>query len=140
LSGQTEYLHLKPGAALPAILVGAPFRTVVIAEVGVPPEWQGEVSSWLLRAGCLYVMAWGEDCSTWDEAVDTANFELYEFGDIPAGQDAMTTWHNDETLEEVMWFAKNSARHPDVAIENTLLLHISPEGRKQELLQAYTNA
>src|SRR5512147_1894142 len=67
MNENAEYLHLKPGAALPALWVPTPFRAVVIAETPVPPEWQAEVSEWLLRAGCLYVMAWGNNCSTWDD-------------------------------------------------------------------------
>lgn len=140
MTDNAEYLHLKPGALLPAIWLPPPFRAVVIVEATVTPEWQGEVSEWLLRAGCLYMMAWGENCSSWDDAVDFANLEMFDFGAIPEDQDAMTTWHENETLEEVFWFAKSLAKHPAVELERTLLLHISDNNEERKLLEAYINA
>ncbi|HEY5995086.1 MAG TPA: hypothetical protein VIU46_10870 [Gallionellaceae bacterium] len=135
-----EYLHLKSGAALPALWVPPPFRAVVVAETAVPPQWQSEVSDWLVRAGCLYMMAWGENCSSWDDAVDMANLEQFDFGEIPREQFVMTTWHEHDALEEVFRFAKNSAVHPAARLDGTLLLHIAPGGDELRLMEVFFNA
>ncbi len=140
MSDDTEYLHLKPGASLPVLRVQPPFRAVVIAEVPVPPEWQAEVSDWLVRAGCLYVMAWGENSSSWDDAVDAANLDQFDYAEIPRENFVMTTWHEDETLQEVFWFAKNSALHPAAPLEATLLLHISAGNGEKMLTEAFRSA
>ncbi len=118
---------------MPAILVQPPMRVVlVVAAPSLSSEWQVEVCEWLLRAGCLYLMVWGENCRTWDESMDEANFAMFDGNEIPEGQDAMTTWHDKETLAEVFWFAKNSANHHSAKLENTLLLHISENNEEKK--------
>lgn len=85
------YLHLQPGAALSPMPLPAPFRAVVIDEGGAPPTWQAAVSTWLVESGCRYMMAWGPGSTTWDDAVDFANLERFDFGDIPQDESVMTT-------------------------------------------------
>ena len=83
------------------------------------------------------MVAWGENCSSWDDSVDMANLEQFEFKEIPEDRFVMTTWHSDEPLSEALWFAKHSAIHPTVALHHTLLLHISAENSEHELMGAY---
>jgi hypothetical protein len=52
----------------------------------------------------------------------------------------MTTWHEGESIEEVLWFAKNNAVHPTVELGSTVLVHISSINRQAELLKAYADA
>ena len=86
------------------------------------------------------MMAWGPECSRWDDAVDDANLERYEYGDIPEEKFVMTTWHADAPLSEVFWFAKELANHPTVALDSTVLLHISATAAETEMLAAFENA
>lgn len=134
-----QYLHLEPGATLPA-LVRQPTRVVVVLDQSVEPEWQHRVARWLVEVGCLYMLAWGRGCSSWDDAVDLANLEAFEYTDIPEESHAMTTWHADESLDECMWFAKNCSKHPVVHLERTIILHIGPTVREHELVGAYLDA
>lgn len=133
------YVHLVPGAQPPA-LRPHPFRAIVVAEQSVAPDWQSEVSAWLVQAGCLYMMAWGTDCSRWDDSVDMANLELFGFADIPDDKFVMTTWHEDEPLSEVFWFAKNTASHPTIELEQVVIVHIAQHPAKDSLLRAYDEA
>lgn len=110
---------------------------VVMVEAEVSAAWQSTVSHWIIDSGCLYMMAWGVECSSWDDAVDIANLERFDFGKIPEDHSVMTTWHTDEPLAEVFWFSKNDAFHPTVKLEHTVLLHISAESKERELLAAY---
>lgn len=71
------YFHVQPGAALRNIGYLAPFRAVVIIEREVSVEWRTDVSNWLVHSGCLYMMAWGQDCSLWDDSVDWANMDYF---------------------------------------------------------------
>jgi len=131
------YLLLQPESALPDISTLNPFRAVVIVEEQVTPDWQDKVSSWLVLSGCLYMMAWGNNCSSWDDSVDLANLEVFNFNQIPDANFVMTSWHENEPLKDVFWFSKYSAFHPMVEISNTLILHISYHQRRQELLAQY---
>ncbi|MES2353114.1 MAG: hypothetical protein V4568_01730 [Pseudomonadota bacterium] len=135
------YLHLAPmGAVLPDISTLAPFRAVIVAEAEVSPDWQASVSVWLVQSGCLYTMAWGTNCSSWDDSVDMANIEEFNFKEIPENKFVMTTWHEDETMAEVFWFCKNNAFHPNVELTQTLVLHISANEREQEIVKFYAKA
>ncbi len=117
-----------------------PFRAVVVVEAEVSEDWQAGLSNWLVRSGCLYMMAWGSNCSAWDDSVDIANIEQFESTDIPEDKFVMTTWHADEPLSEAFWFSKNCASHPVVRLERTMIVHVAGEAREKELLTAYRDA
>lgn len=134
------YLQLVPNGELPTRETIAPFRCVVIIDAPVSDTWQISVSRWLVESGCLYMMAWGPGCSSWDDTVDMANLEEFDYGDIPEDRFVMTTWHTDESLAYVFWFAKELAHHPTVELCDTLLLHISPSASEAEMLAAFENA
>jgi hypothetical protein len=135
-----QYLQLEPGSNPPDISALKPFRTVVIVDDKPTSEWQAQVSEWLVRSGCLYMMAWGKECSSWDDSVDSANLEEFDFGDIPEDKFVMTTWHENDSLRDVFWFSKNNAFHPTVELQNTVILHISWNNREKELLAGHAGA
>ncbi len=112
----------------------------MIVETAVTADWREEVSAWLVKNGCLYMMAWGQDCSLWDDSVDHANLDEFNFGDIPDNRFVMTTWHDKEPLQEVLWFCEHTANHPTVDLDRIVLVHISPIERKSELLGQYHHA
>lgn len=135
-----EYLQIVPESTPPDISKLNPFRAVVVVDEPVSSEWQKNVSSWLVQSGCLYMMAWGKDCSSWDDSVDLANLEAFDYKEIPEDKFVMTTWHEDEPLKEVFWFSKHNAFHPEVELPNTLLLHIAQRNREKEMLSEYEGA
>ncbi len=139
MSDSVAYLHLKPGAT-PGPIGFGPFKAVVAVEASVPSDWQSLISDWLVQSGCLYMMAWGCDCSSWDDSVDLSNAKPFGTAEIPDDQFVMTTWHSDEPLAEVFWFSKHTASHPTIDLDHTLLLHISPESREQDFLRSYDEA
>lgn len=134
-----QYLRLSHGEHLAPPGKFEPYKAVVV-EDRVEPDWQRDVSQWLAETGCLSMMAWGEDCISWDDSVDMANLEQFGFGKIPHERFIMTTWHENEPLQEVMEFAKFSAHHPDVEIDRLLLLHIGGADRQSEFTALYSDA
>ena len=135
-----EYLQIQPESELPTLSAFSPFRAVVVIDELVTIEWQILVSSWLVKSGCLYMMAWGKECSTWDDFVDFEHLEVFNFEEIPADKFLYTSWHEGESLREVFWFAKNCALHPIFIMQNTLILHISSKNKMTELLLEYARA
>lgn len=135
-----RYVRAQDGEALPDVGDLKPFKAVVIVEERPSREWQMTVSRWLVESGCLFMMAWGEDCGSWDDSVDFANLEAFDFGDIPEGQDVMTTWHESDSLEDVFRFAKSWALHPSGQLDNSLIVHIGAEDRRSELETALREA
>jgi hypothetical protein len=134
------YLHLKPGQIPPSLDGYRPFKALLVIEETIDNAWQSMVSEWLVRGGCLYMMAWGRDCSSWDDSVDLANLAAFDFGEIPDDDFVMTTWHDDEPLREAMWFAAHTACHPTIALERTVIVHISANEHVGELVRAYLQA
>ncbi len=134
------YLHVQPGGELPRWHVDTPFRCVLIVEADVSMDWRLAMSAWLVEAGCRYMLAWGQDCSLWDDTVDLANLARFDFDGMPEDERVMTTWHDGETLQETFWFAKELANHPTVALRDTLLLHVALRASETEMLAAFKNA
>jgi hypothetical protein len=135
-----HYLHLPPGSALPDIAHLSPYRAVVIIAAQVRADWQWMVSDWLVASGCLYMMAWGPDCTTWDDSVDVANLEAFDFEVIPDDRFVYTTWHNDQTLGDVFDFCKRHARHPVVELPRVVLVHIAVQSDEVGMIEAYAAA
>jgi len=129
------YFSIRDGEELESLDKSRPFKCVLLVSEDVSQTWQNMVSERLVADGCLYMMAWGSDCSSWDNSVDTANIEQFFPHDIPEENFVMTTWHDDETLEDVLHFAKFSAIHPAIVLTNIVVLDIGKSGRK-ELIQS----
>ncbi len=135
-----EYLRLTPDGEIPQASRRNPFRAVVVIEEPVSTEWQADVSAWLVASGCLYMMAWGLDAGSWDDSVDIANLEVFDYEEIPEQNFVMTTWHDNEPLSEVFVFSKSNAFHSAVDISDTLIVHISLASREKEFVSAYAGA
>lgn len=135
-----EYIQITQSSILPDISNLKPFRCVVVVEDEVSDLRQKEICLWLVKSGCLYVMAWGKNGGSWDTSVDLANLELFDYNEIPDENFVSTTWHDDEPLSEVFWFSKRLAFHRDVELEHTVVLHISPVNKYKEYSIEYKNA
>lgn len=134
-----RYHYLSPEHVLP-VLPADPFRAVLIADREVPSEWRNAIADWLVASACLYFMAWGKDCEAWHDSVDWATLEVFNYGEIPDERFILTTWHDKEPLSEVLWFAGHCARHPDVELRETVLLHLAPAPQAESLLTAFNAA
>ena len=131
-----EYLRLTEEGLLPALNVQAPYKCVVIIESAVSSQRQMEISRWLIRTGCMYMMAWGVGCSSWDDSVDLANLEPFDFNDIPDESFVMTTWHESDTLQEVFEFSRLHVTE----LPQTLVLQINGVDRATELTEMAKSA
>jgi len=134
-----NYIHMTPTASVEAVKVDAPFAAVVTIDAKVSPEWRHMVSEWLVEKGCLYMIAHGQECSLWDDSVDWANIEAYKFKDIPDDKSIMTTWHEDESLQEVLYFAISSIPFYPL-IKHMVILDISDNPRESEILKIFKAA
>ena len=135
-----KYVRIDSESELPDISKLNPFRCIVVIEHKVSEERQYEISGWLVVGGCLYMMAWGKDCSSWDSSVDDANLEAFDFNYIPEEKFVMTTWHDNEPLEEVFWFSKHCAFHPEVDLQEFVLVHISSVDKESVFRERFQNA
>ncbi|WP_281859691.1 DUF7684 family protein [Litoreibacter halocynthiae] len=114
------------------------FKCLILIEREVGGDYRNEVSKTLVKAGCLYSLAWGTDCSAWDDSVDWAFLELYDFGDYPEDKFVMTTWHDEETLEETIEFAKHCTEYSDVTLDDIIVLDFAGQERGELIEQLYS--
>ncbi|MFZ6873372.1 DUF7684 family protein [Undibacterium sp. Di27W] len=140
MTNNIVYLHLKPDTVPDDISALAPYLAIVVIDAEVTSEWRWEISKWLVHSGCLYMIAWGPECSLWDDAVDWAHMEKFDFGDYPEEDFLPTCWFADYALEEVFEFAKVHVEHPTVELRHTVLLHISAHSNDGAILRAYAEA
>ncbi len=84
--------------------------------------------------------AWGLDCTLWDDSVDYANLEQFSYGEIPEDRFVMTTWHDNEPLEEAIWFAKHSARHDAADLDTALIIDVSRIDHSDEMLALWSKS
>ena len=138
MTDPVHYIRILEGEPLPSVSQYAPFRAVIVIDAPHSPAWQDQVSDWLVESGCLYMCAWGPGCSSWDESVDYAQIRNYPDG---ASEDdfVMTTWHENEPLEEVFWYAGFCANHPLRPLA-TVLVDISAANRADEMLTRFEEA
>lgn len=60
----------------------------------------------LLADDCRYTCTWGPDCERVNDAFDRVIVDQ----ELDRGDDTvMTTWHDDESLDEALWFATQVA-------------------------------
>ena len=115
------------------------YKCLLLIERVVEDSFRHQLSRSLVDSGCLYTMAWGLDCSLWDDSVDYANIEKFGDGGIPDDQFVMTTWHTDDTLEEVVRFAKIDAifSYTDEPLTNLLVLDLRDESRADAIEELF---
>ncbi|WP_420479532.1 DUF7684 family protein [Brevundimonas sp. FT23028] len=135
-----RYLHLPAGSEPPVIGQDGPFKAVVVIEQETPQDWRDRIGDWLVRSGCLFMMAWGRDASAWHDSVDWALLTLHDFGDIPDDKHVLTTWHDDEPLAEVFWFSGYGAWHDAAPGMGVWIIDINPDDRQALMLEDYAAA
>ena len=115
------------------------FKCLVLIEREVGTDYRKEVSAALVAAGCLHALAWGLDCSLWDDAVDWAFLDYHGYGDYPEDKFVMTSWHDDETLEETVHFAKHCTTYSDVKLDDILVLDFTGRERGDYIAMLYAD-
>ena len=135
---EVKYVHLIPNKPHSEPL--GPNRSkvaIVVESKTVSQAWRDQIGKWLVENGCLYALAWGHECSKWDDSIDWANLEQFDYGEVPDKRLVITTWHNDESLEEFLWFTKFSAEHPFAELSDTIIIHVANTQARQKFLKLW---
>lgn len=134
-----RYFHLRPNAKPPVARL-APFRAVLHIDLPVSEEWMGQIAEWLVSSGCLYAMCWGFACEEWHDSIDWAVLKASNFESVPDDRFVMTTWHSDEPVSEVYWFAGHCAYHPDIDLTETAIIHVAHQEQGALVAKAFLDA
>lgn len=101
-----RYHHLPTDSPVSIPSDMTAFGCLILIEREIGPAYRAEVSEALVKAGCRCAMAWGLNCVLWDDSVDVAFLDLHGGGDCPDGRYVLTTWHDGESLGDVIEFAR----------------------------------
>jgi hypothetical protein len=97
------FLEAPDPHAVPAELevAGPRFVCLLVWDAeDAPSETIETLARQLLAAGCVYICCWGEGCSSVHDVFDLASIE--RGADAPV---VMSTWHEQEALNDAIWFA-----------------------------------
>lgn len=113
--------------------IRAPFVCLIYSNQNVNIDDISLVADWLISSGCLYAVCAGKDCETWHDTID----EISVIKDVEDAKTEliMTTWHENESIEEVVWFWLNSTNFDNKIFENYLCLIIDDSKLMEEEIQ-----
>ena len=106
---------------------GADFVVLIINnDPDISADDQYALSLALVRAGCRYAVCIGHNCSTWDDSIDYANMEVDP--ELTDAKFVMTTWHENDTPDQIANFFLNCTTFDDNVFTNFLILSVGPNG------------
>lgn len=104
---------------------GAEFVLIlVVADPMVTGAERWAVSEQIIRANCRYAVCNGHDCSRWDDSIDEAFVASDPNFSPPDERSVMTTWHDDESLDDVAFFFRMNTSFDSFTAERFLVLQL----------------
>lgn len=131
-------LYLPSSKDLPDISLPSRYFVCFIVwnAQGMSFEELTQVAVWLLSKGCCYFCTWGSDCGRLETAMDLVIVDSGIICNNSFDQKILTTSHQDETWEEALSFAFNTAMPDDIfedECRTTLILVIGNEAIYQKV-------
>ena len=77
---------------------------LVVADPAITDDDREAICKEIIRLGCRYAVCTGDECSRWHDFIDMAYVESDPEFSPPEERFVMTTWHEDEPLEDVVEF------------------------------------
>ncbi len=87
----------------------------------------------LLKANCKYIVVGGKNCEKWHDYADEIHISLYSDFQVPDSEHVMTTWHDNEPLEEVIWFTLNNTNFDSYEFNKFLFIQIDTKFSQDEI-------
>ena len=82
----------------------------------LPVEEIGQFAIALMEEGAIFACCWGKGCERFHDIIDETWVDCQlggKYGAVAKDSTLMTTWHNDESLDEALWFLLFSAFQND---------------------------
>ncbi|HLA71012.1 MAG TPA: hypothetical protein VK624_05840 [Steroidobacteraceae bacterium] len=100
---------LTPPYSFRSPIPGQEFAAWIIGDDSLSSDGKLQVARELIGQGCRYAVCSGTDGSAWDDAVDLAYIESHPDNSRDSTEFVMTTWHDDESMEDIAaFFALNT--------------------------------
>ena len=112
------------------------FKCLIVAGRDINADYRARISEQLVNAGCLYALAWGRECSAWDDSVDWAYRDAQGEAEFRKESHVVTTWHEGEDLRDTVAFARR-CEHPFAMLDDLLVLDFGSRHRQEFFEQLY---
>lgn len=119
------------GAAFAALLL--------VVDPMVSSEEQTTLAEQLVAQACRYAVCAGFDCASWDDAIDWVSV-MNEVDEKPGHGFVMTTWHEDQPLQEVVDFFRNWVSIDDQPPVNRLAIVVGEDDAQRTALMRQLEA
>ena len=106
---------------------------VVAEDVELDREEMYQISLSLVKAGCRFAVCSGIECSIWDDAIDYAAMEVFPDTEHDEGTLVMTSWHENETFDEIAHFMTHCTSFEDFVPDNFLVVSIGGNSGQRAL-------
>ncbi len=116
---------------------GGDYALLLINNDGsIRPTERVALSEEIVRTSCRYAVCTGFYCSEWDDSIDEAYVGSDPNFDPPDERFVMTTWHENETLNDVVEYFRWNTVFDDFVPDKFLIMVIGPtQALQYELLE-----
>ncbi len=95
---------------------------LVIADSSITIDERSAVSDQIVQQGCRYAVCWGHDCSLWDDSIDYSSMSRFPDFVTPDEHFIMTTWHEDDSLSDVIEYLRWNTMFDDYITQRALIV------------------
>lgn len=103
---------------------------LAVNTTNITDDEQVRLSDSIVTTGCRYAVCTGHECSSWDDSIDYSYIHSDPNCDPPREKFVMTTWHEDESIEDIVEYFRWNTVFDDFVPKNFLILFV---GASQEL-------
>ena len=119
-----EYLHIKRPYSFTSPFKGADFVALIYAvDENITYEEQEAISDQIVTSGCRYAVCAGYKSSSWDDSIDMADIKR-NGGEVRDENLVMTSWHDNESLENIVFFFLNNTSFDYFTAERFVVLFV----------------
>ncbi len=119
-----QYSLLKRPFTFFSPFENAPFAALIyVDDADISVEEQEALSDKIVTSGCRYAVCAGYNSSSWDNSIDMADIKR-NGGEVIEDNLVMTTWHENEPLEDIVFFFLNLTSFGNFIAERFLVLVI----------------
>ncbi len=93
-----------------------------VVDESITDAERAKLSEEIISAKCRYAVCWGHECSDWDTSIDFAHLETDANFSPPVETFVMTTWHDDESIEDTLDFLWMNTFFDDYESSNFAIL------------------
>ncbi len=111
-----------------------PYPCLIWANEETSSDFKVELVSKLIEMDCRYIVAAGKECGQWHDAGDVASLESDESYAPPDERFVMTSWHQDETPDEVAFFFALNTSFNDHYFQDFLIVLVGQNRQVESAL------